>query len=257
MTRELKNKPLVEAILEIRWQLRGKRPGPQVDPHYKLLLGRLFDRMLKDYPEHEQLPSANVPDELVGHVVQHRFRAAPDSWPLVQVGPGVFTVNSTADYTWADFRPRVTTAIGRLYDAHPRVEEMRITTLSLRYIDAAHFDYTSHNVFEFLRDNLKLTVSLPENLFKETAVETIPGSFTWQTAYRLNNPKGLINLRFATGQKGNTPAVIWETTVESNGDDLPEMPNGFEEWLDAGHEITDDWFFKMIEGELERRFSVE
>ncbi|MBP8986104.1 MAG: TIGR04255 family protein [Syntrophobacterales bacterium] len=76
MAKELKNKPLVEAILEIRWKLQGLPSGPQVDPHYKLLLGRLFDRMLKDYPEHEQLPTANVPDELVGHVVQHRFRVA-------------------------------------------------------------------------------------------------------------------------------------------------------------------------------------
>ena len=37
MAKELKNKPLVEAILEIRWKLRGASPGPQTDPHYKLL----------------------------------------------------------------------------------------------------------------------------------------------------------------------------------------------------------------------------
>jgi uncharacterized protein (TIGR04255 family) len=257
MAKELKNKPLVEAILEVRWKLRGVPPGPQIDPHYKLLLGRLFDRMLKDYPEHEQLPTANVPDELVGHVVQHRFRVAANSWPLVQVGPGVFTVNSTADYTWLDFRPRVLSAIDRLYDAHPKLEELKITKLILRYIDAVQFDYTNENIFEFLRDKLKLSVSLPDNLFQGTAVENRPNSFTWQTAFKSENPSGFINIRFATGQKNSGPALVWETTVESSGDDLPEMPKDFELWLDAAHEITDDWFFKMIEGELKRRFSGE
>jgi uncharacterized protein (TIGR04255 family) len=33
------------------------------------------------------------------------------------------------------------------------------------------------------------------------------------------------------------------------------MPNDFEKWLDAAHAVTDDWFFKLIDGELERRFS--
>ena len=257
MAKELKNKPLVEAILEIRWKLQGLPPAPQVDPHYKLLLGRLFDRMLKDYPEHEQLPAANVPDELVGHVVQHRFRVAANSWPLVQIGPGVFTVNSTADYRWPDFRPRVLSAIEKLFDAHPKVGELKITNLIFRYIDAVDFDFGVGNAFEFLRDKLKLNVSLPETLFKDTGVENKPNSFTWQCSFKGQKPKGLINIRFATGQKNNVPAVVWETTVESAGDDLPKMPKDFEGWLDAAHDIAVDWFFKMIEGELERKFSDE
>ncbi|MBI5344411.1 MAG: TIGR04255 family protein [Deltaproteobacteria bacterium] len=257
MAKELKNKPLVEAILEIRWGLQGVSPGTQIDPHYKLLLGRLFDRMLKDYPEHEQLPTANIPDEMVGHVVQHRFRVAANSWPLVQVGPGVFTVNSTADYKWPDFRPRVLSAIGKLYDAHPKVGELKVTNLILRYIDAVDFDYGAANVFEFMKDKLKLNISMPDNLFKGTDVESKPNGLTWQCAFKCERPKGIINVRFATGQKGSTPALVWETTVQSAEDDLPEMPKDFEGWLDAAHEITDDWFFKMIEGELERRFSGE
>ncbi|MDP3964631.1 MAG: TIGR04255 family protein [bacterium] len=257
MDKELKNKPLVEAILEVRWRLQGDPPGPQTDPHYKLLLGRLFDRMLKDYPEHEQLPTANIPDEMVGFMVQHRFRVAANSWPLIQVGPGVFTVNSTADYKWTDFRPRVLSAIDKLYDAHPKVGDLKITNLILRYIDAVDFDYGANNAFEFLKDKLKLNISLPDNLFEGTGVENKPNSLTWQCSFKCEKPRGIINIRFATGQKGDTPAVVWETMVQSTESDLPEMPKAFEGWLDAAHEIADDWFFKMIKGELERRFSGE
>jgi uncharacterized protein (TIGR04255 family) len=257
MAKELKNKPLVEAILEVRWRLQGTPPGPQVDPHYKLLLGRLFDRMLKGYPEHEQLQTANIPDEFVAHVVQHRFRVAANSWPLVQVGPGIFTVNSTADYKWTDFRPRVLSAIEKLYEAHPKIGDLKISNLILRYIDAVDFDYGEDNAFDFLRDKLKLDISLPDNLFKDTGVEQKPSGLIWQSSFKCEKPRGLINTRFATGQKSNVSALVWETTVESVGDDLPNMPKAFEGWLDAAHAITDDWFFKMIEGQLERRFSGE
>lgn len=257
MTKELINKPLVEAILEVRWRLQGASPAHQTDPHYKLLLGRLFDRMLKDYPEHEQLPAANIPDELVGHVVQHRFRVAANTWPLVQVGPGIFTVNSTDDYTWLDFRPRALSAIKKLYDAHPKVGDLKITNLILRYIDAVDFDFGVGDSFEFLRDKLKMNISFPPNLFDDTGVENKPSSLTYQSSFKCEKPKGLISIRFATGQKNNAPAVVWETTVESAEDDLSQMPQTFEGWLDEAHEISDNWFFKMIEGELERRFSGE
>lgn len=257
MAKELKNKPLVEAILEVKWKLQGSSPGPQTDPHYRLLLGRLFDRMFEDYPEHEQLPTANIPDEMVGHFVQHRFRVAANSWPLIQIGPGIFTINSTADYKWPDFRRRVVSAMEKLYDAHPKPGDLRVTNIILRYIDAVDHEFGAANAFEFLRDKLKLNISLPGGLFEGTGVENRPDSLTWQSSFKCEKPKGLISIRFATGQKSNTPAVIWETTVESYEDDLPEMPKAFVGWLDAAHALTDDWFFKMIEGELERRFSGE
>ncbi|MCK4826853.1 TIGR04255 family protein [bacterium] len=254
--KELKNKPLVEAIFEIRWKLQGN-PGSLRDAHYKFLLGRLFDRMKDEYPEHEQLPAANIPEEMAGHIIQHRFRVDKDSWPLVQIGPGIFTVNSTVDYKWDDFRPRVIKAVEKLYDAHPKQDELEITNIILRYVDAVEFDYTSNNSFDFIKDKLKLNLSLPENLFKDTKVEKNPCGFTWQNAFKCEQPKGVVNLRFAAGKKKDAPAIIWDTTVESAGGDLPVMPDDFEKWFSEAHEITDDWFFKMIEGELERRFSGE
>src|SRR5262249_46385506 len=111
-------------------------PGQESDPHYKLLLGRLYDRLLAEYPEHEQLATASFPDELVGHVIQHRFRATANGWPLIQLGPGILTINSTADYTWQDFRPRAVAAVRRLYEAHPRTTDLKLSAITLRYIDA-------------------------------------------------------------------------------------------------------------------------
>src|SRR3989338_2714408 len=100
--KHLSNKPLVEAILEIRWALQGF-PNIQTDPHYKILLGRLFDRISSVYQKHQPLPAASIPDEMAGYIVQHQLRIRENDWPLVQVGPGIITLNETAAYTWDDF----------------------------------------------------------------------------------------------------------------------------------------------------------
>lgn len=42
--------------------------------------------------------------------------------------------------------------------------------------------------------------------------------------------------------------------MQSSGKDVPAMPNKFEEWLESAHNITHNWFFKLIEGDLEREF---
>ena len=254
---DLKNKPLVEAMVEVRWALTGTPPGPQTDPNYRLLLGRLFDRVSDDYPEYVQLPTANMPDEIVGHMVQHQFRVGREQWPLIQLGPGIMTLNSTSEYTWDDFRPRAVSAIDKLHDAHPKPTEVQFTNLFLRYIDAVEFDYNNEDVFPFLRDMLKVNASLPESLYQSAPVEPHPLQFAWQSSFRCQNPKGAVHLNFATGQKLGNAAVIWETTIQSTGEDVPSLPDAFAQWSDAAHGITDDWFFTLISGELERRFSRE
>ncbi|MBI5764431.1 MAG: TIGR04255 family protein [Planctomycetes bacterium] len=256
-SRELKNKPLVEAIFEIRWQLSKKAPGIEYDPHYRLLLGRLFDRLQSEYPEHEQLDAANIPDEIAGQVVQHRFRVGASKWPLIQLGPGICTVNDTAEYTWSSYQRHVVKAKNHLYDAHPKPSELRVESLSLRYINAIEIDYEKNSVSEFLKDNLKVSVSLPSNLFQNTEVEPLPRHFQLQQWYRATKPKGIIQLSIATGRKSDKLALIWDTTVKSAGNDLPNMSDSFEGWLDQAHTLAYDWFFKMIDGKLHKEFTNE
>ena len=96
-SRELKHKPLVEAILELKW-----REAPEAEmiryPYYGVLVGRLSDRVEEEYPFQERLPTADLPELIAGQmqVATHRFRSAANEWPLIQIGPGVMTFNETA-----------------------------------------------------------------------------------------------------------------------------------------------------------------
>jgi hypothetical protein len=42
--------------------------------------------------------------------------------------------------------------------------------------------------------------------------------------------------------------------VESLGDDSPQSKREIAIWVKKAHQLTDNWFFEMIEGELLRRF---
>ena len=227
------------------------------DPNYRILLGRFFDRMHDSYPAHEPLPAASVPDEMAAYVVQHRFRARPDGWPVVQLGPGVLTVNETDAYEWPDFQRRCEAAVEDLVNAYPVRADLHIDTLTLRYIDARVFDYERDDILGFLASKMKTRVSLPGDatFFDDEALVPNPSSINLQLSFPHSKPDGTATIRLATGNKKAEKALVWETLVSSAGPQVPSIPEGFPNWLTSAHGITHDWFFKLIEGELEKEFS--
>jgi len=255
--KKLKNPPLVEAIFELRWALQPLPNGGQIDPHYKILVGRLYDKFHEAYPEHEPLPTASMPDEISGGTVQHRFRCAPQDWPLIQIGPGILTVNDTKYNTWEDFRTRTEDAVKKLFEAYPKSETLKIESLMLRYIDATKCNYLAQDIFSFLKSKMNISINLPKNLFEYEGIKQVPHQFNWQSSFKCDKPKGNVVIRFVTGQQHNLPALIWETIVHSHETDIPEMPVNFETWLNSAHAITDDWFFKLIDGDLKKEFNDE
>lgn len=251
----LKNKPLVEAIFELRWELQEPAPGMKIDPHYKILIGRIYDRVRNEYPFHEQLPTATMPDEIAGYVVQHRFRKDKNKWPLIQIGPGIITLNDTEGYIWEDFEKRIYHMLEVLFDAYPDTESnLKINWSLLRYIDAVDFNYEEDNIFSFLSSNLKIHIDMYEKLFEETGVKNLPLGFDLRFSFPATKPKGAVHLRFVRGKKKNKDALIWETQVQSVGEHAPKTKEQIRAWVVDAHALTDDWFFKMIEGELMRRF---
>ena len=104
----LKKPPLVEAIVELRWAPRDAQLSQGFDLSYNRLVGRLSE-VFAEYPEYEALSNVELPARIAAenNLVQHRFRASPGGWPLIQVGPTAFTINETENYDWDNtFRQR-------------------------------------------------------------------------------------------------------------------------------------------------------
>jgi len=256
MTRKiLKNKPLIEAIFELRWKLQEPAPGMKIDPHYRIIIGRIYDKVSTEYPFHEQLPTASMPDEIAGYVVQHQFRKDKNEWPLIQIGPGIITVNDTEGYQWEDFEKRIIQAVNFLFESYPNPKDnLKLDSVILRYIDAIAFDFEKENIFNFLEDKMKTSISLHPNLFEGTGVKNQPLNFDLKTSFVSTKPKGAVSLRFVRGKKKESDALIWETITQSTHEDVPKVKDEIIDWIKDAHDLTDDWFFKLIDGELLRRF---
>jgi uncharacterized protein (TIGR04255 family) len=253
----LGKKPLVEAIFELRWDLRDSGPGPGTDPHYQLFVGRLYDRVLKQYPHHEQLPAAAAPPELASHVVQHRFRKAANEWPLLQVGPGVVTLNATTDYDWADYEKRIAGLLDAVHDAYPKdVLGAGITMVLLRYLDAFPLDLGETNACDYLEDKLKTRIKLERRLFEKTGVAERPSNIDLRFEFFTTTPPGIVQLKFARGRRktNGTDVIMLDTTVRTGEKDIPQEKTPLLEWTKAAHDLADDWFFKLVEGELLESF---
>ena len=94
-------------------------------------------------------------------------------------------------------------------------------------------------------------------MFENTTVINKPKNVKLTAVFPVGEPRGEIAINLGNGHKEGKSAIIMETVVRSNTDELTNMPEGFEEWIEKAHKLTDDWFFKFIEGKLERRFAGE
>lgn len=250
----LGNKPLVEAIFELKWDLQESVSGMGTDPYYKLLIGGIYERIKDEYPFHEQLPTATMPDELAAYVIQHRFRKNENGWPLIQIGPGIITFNDTEGYTWENFKESSIRMLNTLFETYPDAEaNLNVDGLLLRYIDATAFDFENDDILVFLKEQLKTEINLYQKLFEGTEVSNLPLGFDMRFSFSSAKPKGNVHLRFGRGKKEDSDALMWETVVQSVAEDIPKDAEGIVTWITEAHDLTDDWFFKLIEGELQTR----
>ncbi|HUT75246.1 MAG TPA: TIGR04255 family protein [Armatimonadota bacterium] len=246
----LPNKPLVEAILEIKW---GEQTQP--DPAYPIIVGRLYEKVREAYPVIEDLPVVQVPPNMTIHVVRHRFRASEDGWPLIQVGPGVVTLNTTESYQWPGFRDRALALHPHIKESHTKPEALNVTSLVLRYIDAVEVDSEQMDMRDFLKRKLHIDVSAPDILFEGQPVENRLTDAIVQLSFPTTSPSGQVQLAISTGQKGGKPAVVWNTLLLSAGTDAQKGWEDFAGWLDAAHSVLHHWFFALIQGDLYEGFA--
>jgi uncharacterized protein (TIGR04255 family) len=252
-TRHLKRPPLAEALVEVKWA--GSPEGRELtDPGYPLIVGRLYERLQGEYPFVEELLPADVPVAMTMHVVRHRFRSAAGAWPLVQVGPGVLTLNETTGYRWGSFKERAVTLLPKLYEAYPSTHPLKVKSLILRYVNSYGFDFENADVLEFLQAKMKTTIGLPRGLLDDPRVQRWPLGFRLNVTFPVAEPKGVLDVNWGVGQAAGQRSLIWEFVVRSLDADVPSLPSGFPAWLATAHDLVERWFFELVRGDLLSEF---
>lgn len=270
---ELQTRPLVEAWLEIKWQLDTEElqgDTGQVQPFmkdrgYEFALGVFFNSIKDGFGFVETLPVNIAPLEFLPYVVRHRFRHGPEMWPILQLGPGVATVNFTTPYSWPEFRDAALYLRTKLIEAYGS-QELHLQSIILRYRNAVPCGYSSQDLFDFLSSNLNMNMALPANIPGEIGATKLPKGADMTFIFDLMNPLGKGSLRLATGtkreQKSTTHEVvevehlIFDLIVASENTSEPHLydESDFDRWLTAAHAVIHEWFFSLIDGSLRNKY---
>jgi uncharacterized protein (TIGR04255 family) len=177
----------------------------------------------------------------------------------VQIGKGILTVNDTASYDWkSDFFGRCKAAVEGLIKKYPgQIFDLPFQSISLKYVDAYEFDFEANDLFEFMRNRMRLTSGLPPALLATANAAGNPFAFLSEFGYSIPDPKGQLRFKIARGSRlsDKRGLVVWETEIKSKDADIPKSVDDIAAWLARAHDVASEWFFELIKGQLEEEFS--
>jgi len=248
--------PMIEAIFELHWELQGdKQTGRLRDPSYPMMYGRIYERLKKDFPYIEDLPAVQVHPETSPYVVRHRIRKEKMGYPLIQVGPGIATVNAAQGYSWSDFSSHILNVVEAVYDLFPTPSAaLNFTRCELRYLNGIRMDM-NENPLAFLSDKLHMKIEMDSDLFVMNQMADQPNALNFTLGFPLRKPNGTLALSAHLGQMDAKPAYLFQTQIVSMGEWVPSDPQGFVGWIQEAHEAAVNSFLSLCKGSLMDKFS--
>ncbi|OGN64091.1 MAG: hypothetical protein A3E80_04595 [Chlamydiae bacterium RIFCSPHIGHO2_12_FULL_49_9] len=248
--------PMVEAIFELRWEMeQNQQTGTLRDVAYPMMYGQLYELMKKEFPAVEDLSSIHTHPEMAPFTPRHRMRKEANGYPLIQVGPGILTMNHAKGYSWSAFQAltlRLVEAVSILYPRKSR--PLVFLKCEVRYVNALFFDIAKENPLAFLQDKLHIGIHLDEEIFAKNSLSQIPNAVGLNLIYPLQKPLGHLGISVNLGQADQKPAYVLQTLIQSFGETVPLDAKAFSPWLDQAHDVAENCFQSFCKGALMNRF---
>lgn len=251
-----KNAPLVEVIVEVAWNLNKLEaiPNSFIDPHFKSFSDDFTQNIIKaGYPVIERIVSEQVPLELIGGSPVFRCRVEKDSWPLFQIGPGIFTANIVLPYNgWDEFRKVISVGLDTLFESYPMSKKyLIINKTSLRYIDAFTEAHGMKNYSEFLYNNLALNINIPDEIENKFVLDKKDIKSTININFPVKESMNSMLVKIGSGKSKDKEALLIEMNISATNSDTPRTSTKIKRWLDNAHVTVSDFFQLIITEETE------
>ncbi|MEJ7646162.1 MAG: TIGR04255 family protein [Chryseolinea sp.] len=237
---KLPKAPLQEAIFEIRWDLDVDPENNQIiDKGFQLAQGKLQDLAKARFPEfHRKMPHG-FPDQLIQYQVVNQHWSGKGKWPVIQLGPGIFTVNETeANYDWpSTYFPLIKESIDWVFKAYDG--QLKINNAVVRYVDSVKLkDYGFDGRWQdFVTEHFNFSFV---NSFNTRG--KVKG-LQFSQLFELKDSSAL-HIAMNSGKYRTTDddALIWQTAVSKQA---RFDKNSLISWLEYAHTTTSTLFKEM------------
>lgn len=237
---KLSNAPLLEVIFEINWDITSK----DEIVNFQYLHGDLYSILKNDYPKRENLVPAEIPLDIMKNRAMFRF-SNETNYPLVQIGPGILTLNTTDEfYFWDSYREEINKVTKSLSDVFPQINETNLF-LTLTYLDFFEMDIETENVIDFVNKNLNLNINQTYIDYKNTKEINLTFS------YKINKNTLILNLRNGA-VSNNKKGLILQTKLISNKKKYESEEQL--KWLNEAHETCSDVFKSIVSKDFYNTF---
>lgn len=240
---KLPKAPLLEVIFELKWDITNK--ADIVDFQY--LHGDLYSSLKTKYSHRENLIPPEVPIEVVKGAPVFRYRESHGSYPLVQIGPGLISINTIDNkYYWEEFLDEAKFVLNTLNNIYPKYKELNLSP-ALTYIDFYEYDKKHFTPIEFINSNLQLEVSEKFLNISEARLNDVNWTFNYQIK------DNVVSLNLQNGKVNNDKdGIVSQIKVigkkeKYNSDELVS-------WLESTHELSSNLFKSLTNGTLYESF---
>ena len=241
---KLPNAPLIEVIFEIKWDIINN--NDIVDFQY--FHGDLYSKLKKTYPFRQNLVPPEVPYDVVKGLPVFRFRKSKDEYPLIQVGPGLLTINTIDSvYFWNDLKKEIKRILNIFSEVYPNSHELKLTPI-LTYLDFFKINFEEQSVTEFVSQNINLNIEQNFIDTKKTSVEDINLTFNYKIEY------GTLSLNLRNGNINDSKkGVVLQTKVL--GTKAKYSESELITWLNNTHVFSSNVFKNITKGKLYDSFN--
>lgn len=240
---KLPNAPLLEVIFEIKWDIVNK--SDMVDFQY--LHGDLYSNLKDKFPYRESLVPPEVPYDALRGLPIFRYRKDKDCYPLVQIGPGVITINTTDDtYYWDNFRDEINQIVKIFSSIYSKYENLQLSPI-LTYLDFLEYDKKKITPIEYINSNLQLEVK--EHFLNINNASLNDVNFTFN--YSIKEDTVSLNLRDGEINKNKNGIIMQNKII---GKKSLYTVGDLAKWLNEAHELSSDFFKSMTKGNLYKSF---
>lgn len=241
----LPNAPLIEVILELRWQITNKSDLAKI----QYLYGDIYNELKNKYPYREIVQPIELPSELVLNSPVHRYRASLNSFPLIQLGPGLMTLNmDKVTYSWDIFLENTNELINSFLKIFPFQNQETITP-SLLFLDFFKFNYEELDVYDFLNDKFNIN-------FSQSFLPKASNPTNLNLGFYYITEMGELMLTFNRGKNlEQDDGILVQTRI--NGQSSIAEIEQLTQWIEKAHNFCSDIFKRLTEGELYESFNKE